>query len=130
MWVGDDRGPFVTRLVTARSRPLGDARYNGPVTPDDRSDEERCRDAAQYRRLHAAFLAGDVDALRRELGDPPGFPNVVAHRAMGLCLTYAIYHSPIAGVRRLLESGASPDRDDGDGFPPLIAALSCARSSP
>ena len=49
---------------------------------------------------------------------------------MGLCLTYAIYHSPIAGVRRLLESGASPDRDDGDGFPPLIAALSCAQSSP
>jgi len=109
---------------------IADARYNGHVAPDDRSKEERCRDAARYLRLDTAFRAGDVAALGRELDGEEGFPNVVAHPAMGRVLTYAIYHSPVACIRGLLESGANPNTDDGDGFPSLIAALSCAQSSP
>ena len=52
--------------------------------------------------------------------------------AIGLCLTYAIYHSPMAFIGKLLEIGANPnpDRADHIGFPPLIAALSCSRSQP
>jgi ankyrin repeat protein len=89
-----------------------------------------CEDHDHFLRLDAAFRAGDLAALRAELGDPEDFPNVVAHRAMGLCLTYAIYHSPLAFIRALLEAGADPNRDEHDGFPPLIAALSCAVSAP
>jgi ankyrin repeat protein len=87
-------------------------------------------DYARYRRLDAAFRAGDYAALRAELAALEGFPDVVAHPAMGRCLTYAIYHSPIALVRALLEAGADPNGQDGDGFPPLIAALSSAVAAP
>ena len=37
-------------------------------------------------------------------------------------------HSPVALVAALLEAGADPNRPDDDGFPPLIAALSCSRA--
>jgi uncharacterized protein len=40
---------------------------------------------------------------------------------------YAIYHSPLAFIRILLEIGADPNAPVGDGFPPIIAALSCTR---
>jgi uncharacterized protein len=50
--------------------------------------------------------------------------------AIGSCLVYAIYHSPLAFVRTLLEIGADPDAHVQDGFPSLIAALSCARVVP
>jgi ankyrin repeat protein len=59
-----------------------------------------------------------------------GFPNVVADPAIGLCLTYAIYHSPLGFVRELLEAGADPNRDEHDGFPPIIAAVSCTVPGP
>jgi hypothetical protein len=39
---------------------------------------------------------------------------------------YAIYHSPLAFIRILLEIGANPNTPVDDGFPPLIAALSGA----
>jgi ankyrin repeat protein len=48
-------------------------------------------------------------------------PNTI-----GTCLVYAIYHSPLAFIRTLLEMGADPNAPVDDGFPPLIAALSCA----
>ena len=76
--------------------------------------------------LDAAFLKGDLETLRRELGSLEGFPNVIAHPAIGPCLTYAIYHSPIEMVAALLDSGADPNAPPNDGFPPLIAALTCA----
>jgi ankyrin repeat protein len=50
--------------------------------------------------------------------------------AIGSCLTYAVYHSPLAFIRTLLELGANPNVDDHDGFPPLIAALSCSHPQP
>lgn len=83
-------------------------------------------DHARYRRLDAAFRTGDMAALRAELGSLEGFPNVEADPAMGQCLTYAIYHGPLALVRELLEAGADPNLDTGDGFPPIIAALTTA----
>ena len=83
-------------------------------------------DADRFGVLDAAFRTGDLETLRRELGSLEGFPNVIAHRAIGPCLTYAIYHSPIEMVAALLESGADPNAPANDGFPPLIAALTCA----
>ena len=71
--------------------------------PGSRTDVER------YRRLDEAFRTGDMIALHRELGSNECFPNVVAHPAMGACLTYAIYHSPLTFVGELLEAGADPD---------------------
>jgi len=49
---------------------------------------------------------------------------------VGPCLIYAIYHSPLAFIRQLLELGADPKAPVDDGFPPLIAALSCGRAVP
>lgn len=62
-------------------------------------------------------------ALRGEFGGVEGFPNVSAHPAIGLCLVSAIYHSPQAFIRELLDAGADPNADENDGFPPLIAAF-------
>lgn len=87
-------------------------------------------DRARFQRLDAAFRAGDMASLREELGSLAGFPNVVAHPAIGRCLTYAIYHGPLALVRALLDAGADPKGHDGDGFPPLVAALTTAVSQP
>lgn len=84
----------------------------------------------QFRRLDAAFRSGDFLALQRELGQTPGFPNINACPAIGPCLTYAIYHSPIDLVAELLAAGADPDWPADDGFPPLIAALSCSDAAP
>ena len=41
-----------------------------------------------------------------------------------------MYHSPLAFIRTLLEIGADPNAPVDDGFPPLIAALSCTREAP
>jgi ankyrin repeat protein len=48
---------------------------------------------------------------------------------IGNCLVYAIYHSPLPFVRELLEIGADPNLPANDGFPPLIAALTCPRDA-
>ena len=88
------------------------------------TDEERCREARQHERIDAAFKAGDLAALRAAVDDPSVVPNGPMPLSIGPCLAYSIYWSPIAFVRQLLELGADPNHDDGDGFPPLIAALS------
>lgn len=86
----------------------------------------------RFRRIDAAFRAGDLAALRATVEDPENVPNGPMPLAIGLCLEYAIYHSPVSFIRTLLEIGANPNPDRGDhiGFPPLIAALSCSRSQP
>jgi uncharacterized protein len=84
----------------------------------------------RFRRLDDALRAGDFEALRAQLGGVDDFPNVDAGPGIGPCLTYAIYHSPLSLVIELLDSGADPDWPSDDGFPPLIAALSCSDAAP
>ncbi len=76
--------------------------------------------------IHDAYVAGDLAGLRAALGDPPDFPNCRDPYGVGeIILEYAIYHSPLAFIRRLLALGADPNYQDHAGFPSLIAALSC-----
>jgi hypothetical protein len=74
-------------------------------------------------RIHAAFLAGDLEALRSAVDDPDTIPNGQMPPAIGPCLEYAIYHSPVQFIRTLPEMGADPNPADHTGFPPLFAAL-------
>jgi hypothetical protein len=75
-----------------------------------------------------AYKRGDLAALKAALGDPPDFPNCRGPRGGGeIVLEYAIYHSPLAFIRRLLELGAEANYRDHAGFPSLIAALSSGR---
>ena len=82
-----------------------------------------CQESRRFLRIDAAFKAGDLAALLAELDDDADrFPNVVLAAGIGDCLTYAIYHSPVAFVAELLDLGADPNWPADDGFPPLIAA--------
>ncbi len=83
----------------------------------------------QFQALDAAFRAGDIDALRAAVDNPSTIPNGPMPLAIGSCLEYAIYHSPLPFIRTLLDLGANPNPPDHAGFPPLIAALSCSRSA-
>jgi ankyrin repeat protein len=94
------------------------------------SNEERCREAAKFRKIDAAFRAGDLAALRAAVEDPDCVPNGPMPLTIGTCLEYAIYHSPLSFIGILLEAGADPNPADHAGFPPLIAALSCSRPQP
>lgn len=94
------------------------------------SEEQRCAEYAKFRKIDAAFRAGDVDTLRAAVDDPEMIPNGPMPPSIGSCLEYAIYHSPVAFIRTLLECGADPNPNDHAGFPPLIAALSCSRPHP
>jgi ankyrin repeat protein len=94
------------------------------------SDRERCDESARVRRIDAAFRAGDLVALREAVEDPAVIPNGPMPLAIGPCLEYAIYHSPLPFIRTLLDIGADPNATDHAGFPPLIAALTCSRSHP
>ncbi len=94
------------------------------------TDTERCREHEQFQKMDAAFRAGDLAALRAAVDDPDSFPNGPMLLAIGPCLEYAIYHSPLAFIRTLLENQADPNHENLGGFPPLIAALSCSRSQP
>jgi len=75
--------------------------------------------------IHEAFKQGNVAALRKALDNPPDFPNCSGPQTIGYVLEYAIYHSPLAFIRSLLEHGADPNYTDHAGFPSLLAALSC-----
>src|SRR5688572_13116029 len=94
------------------------------------TEEERCAEARKFERIDTAFRKGDLDALRAAVGDPALVPNGRMADTIGPCLTYAIYHSPLAFIRTLLELGADANAPVDDGFPPLIAALSCTREVP
>ena len=94
------------------------------------SEEERCAEAARFRKIDAAFKAGDLDGLRAAVDDPANVPNGPMPLTVGRCLEYAIYHSPLPFIRTLLEIGANPNPEHHIGFPPLIAALSCSRPQP
>lgn len=91
------------------------------------TNEERCAEAEQFRKIDAAFRRGDLEALRDVVDDPERVPNGPMPATIGNCLVYAIYHSPLEFIRKLLQTGADPNPLVDDGFPPLIAALTCAR---
>jgi ankyrin repeat protein len=95
-----------------------------------KSNSERNTEYEQFRKIDAAFHAGDLAALRAAVADPDSIPNGRMPLAIGSCLEYAIYHSPLAFIRTLLELGADPNPTDHIGFPPLIATLSCSRAQP
>jgi ankyrin repeat protein len=79
--------------------------------------------------IHEAYRRGDLEALKRLLGDAPDFPNCRGPAGAGeIPLEYAIYHSPFSFVRTLLELGADPNYGNHAGFPSLIAALSTERA--
>ena len=94
------------------------------------TEEERCAEARKFRRIDEAFHNGDLEGLRAAVDDPAVIPNGRMPDTVGPCLVYAIYHSPLAFIRTLLEIGADPNAPVLDGFPPLIAALSCTRDVP
>ncbi len=77
--------------------------------------------------IHEAFKQGDLETLLIVLDEPPARLNVPYSDAFGHCLEYAIYHSPLSLIRRLLELGADPNYPDHAGFPALIAVLSTVR---
>ncbi|MCB1018578.1 MAG: ankyrin repeat domain-containing protein [Bryobacterales bacterium] len=81
---------------------------------------EECAAHARFERLDAAFKAGDLAALR---ADAEGFPHEPLHPAIGLCLPYAIFWSPLAFIEELLDAGADPNAHENDRYPPLIAAF-------
>jgi hypothetical protein len=92
--------------------------------------EERCAKAKRFRDIDEAFRKGDLAALRKAVGDPTVVPNGRMPETVGTCLVYAIYHSPLPFIRTLLEIGADPNAPVEDGFPPLVAALTCLRDAP
>jgi uncharacterized protein len=94
------------------------------------TEDERCAEAARFQRIDDAFRAGDLEALRAAVDDPAAVPNGLMPIVIGSCLVYAVYHSPLAFIRTLLEIGADPNAPVDDGFPPLIAALSGLRQMP
>jgi ankyrin repeat protein len=95
-----------------------------------KSDAERCAEYEQFKKIDAAFRAGDLSALRYAVDDPASVPNGPMPMTIGSCLEYAIFHSPLPFIRTLLEIGADPNPADHFGFPPLIAAVSCSRPQP
>lgn len=95
-----------------------------------KSDAERCTEYEKFKKIDAAFRAGDLAALRAAVDDPESIPNGPLPMTIGSCLEYAVYHSPLPFIRALLEIGADTDPADHIGFPPLIAALSCSRARP
>lgn len=88
---------------------------------------KRCAEYEQFQKIDAAFRIGDLAALRAAVDNPESVPNGLMPLVIGSCLEYAIYHSPLAFIRTLLEIGADPNPADHSGFPPLIAALSSGR---
>jgi len=94
------------------------------------SEDERCAEAKKFHQIKAAFQKGDLEALREAVEDPAMVPNGVMPLTIGSCLVYAIYHSPLDFIHTLLNIGADPNVRVHDGFPPLIAALSCTRTVP
>lgn len=90
-------------------------------------EDARCADWKKFQRIDKAFRIGDLEELYAAVDDRDLIPNGYLHLAIGYVLVYAIYHSPLSFIRKLLEIGADPDVPVDDGFPPLIATLSTMR---
>ena len=94
------------------------------------TDDERCQESRRVMVIDEAFRRGDLAALRAAVDDPALVPNGEMPLGIGPCLTYAIYHSPLAFIRELLAEDADPNHPADDGFPPLLAAISSGRAAP
>ena len=81
------------------------------------TEEERCAEAKELQRIDEAFRKGDLDGLRAAVNNPTLIPNGRMPDTIGACLVYAIYHSPFAFIRTLLEMGADPERSRGRRLP-------------
>ena len=93
-------------------------------------EEARCAEARRFQEIDDAFRRGDLEAVRAAVDDPRAVPNGPMPMTIGSCLVYAIYRSPLAFIRELLEAGADPNAPADDGFPPLIAALATGQDAP
>src|SRR5574341_526408 len=89
-----------------------------------KSEAERCAEYEQFKRIDAAFRAGDIAALRDAVDDPAAVPNGPMPLTIGSCLEYAIYHSPVGFIRTLLEIGADPNQRGINDYTPLHMAVS------
>ncbi|HWN43390.1 MAG TPA: ankyrin repeat domain-containing protein [Thermoanaerobaculia bacterium] len=78
-------------------------------------------------RIHEAFKAGDLAALKALFEDPSELPNGWIWPLRTYPLEYAIYHGPLALIRTLVDLGADLNRGEETGFPSIIAALSTDR---
>ena len=123
---------FSDRLIARSTRHQLYSRNNkqGLDIFEETGVKGRCEEYEQFKKIDAAFRAGDISALRAAVDDPDSIPNGPMPLTIGRCLEYAIYHSPLPFIRTLLEIGADPNPEDHSGFPPLIAALSCSRPQP
>lgn len=74
--------------------------------------------------IDRAVRAGDLAATLAAVGEEP------VPLAIGPLLTYAVYHAPLAFIQELLRRGHDPDGPADDGFPPLIAAITCVVDHP
>ena len=72
-------------------------------------------------RIREAFEAGDMEALRKDLGLE--FPHSEIPFPFHPCLEYAIYHSPLTFIRTLLELGADPNQRGINDYTPLHMAV-------
>lgn len=89
------------------------------------SDEERCRRERVLVAIHAAFVAGDFDALTEALESSRWFDEDLPDDfGGGHALVYAIYWSQPDFIARLIDEGANVNFVADDGFPALLAALS------
>jgi len=88
---------------------VGSGDVTHPDRPDMATEEECCAEARKFRRIDDAFHQGDLEALRAAVDDPGLVPNGRMPHAIGSCLVYAIYHSPLAFIQTLLEVGADPN---------------------
>ena len=77
-------------------------------------------------RIHNAFKENNFQQLRELLEDRQEFPNCKVE-GFGHLLEYAIYHSSLNFIHKMLDAGAEPNYEDHAGFPSIIAALSSER---
>ena len=89
-----------------------------------KSDAERCSEYETFRKIDAAFRAGDLAALQAAVDDPSTVPNGPMPLTIGPCLEYAIYHSPLPFICTLLEIGADPNQRGVNDYTPLHIAVS------
>ena len=92
--------------------------------PDDRCERERI-----FKAIDDAFRAGDFERLGNALGSSSRWfdEEMPSDLGLGHPLEYAIYWSPVAFIRTLLEAGSNANYVDDAGFPSLIATLSTDR---